>query len=308
MAAFKVGESTVESGAHYFADVVGMRGPPRAASSCRRAACASSCRPTTTRDITKRVEYGPPFRPHDPTYQIDRGLFENELAARARGAGVDVFGRAAGSRRSSSATTVHSVTFDRGWAATARPSRPAGWSTRPGGASSAEAQARARRRRSGTPSTRPGSGSRAGSTSRSGARTTRSGWAGWPSRGLRQAQHQPPARRGLLGLADPARHRARSASASCADPRVPPVRGDRQPRADRSTGCTEHEPQLAAVVENRARRRRGLPPRRALRLRLRAGLLARPLVRASARRAPSPTRFSRPAPTSSAWQLVHHAT
>src|SRR5204863_128579 len=41
-------------------------------------------------DITKRVEYGGDrYPPHD-SYQIDRGLFENELASRARSLGVDV--------------------------------------------------------------------------------------------------------------------------------------------------------------------------------------------------------------------------
>jgi flavin-dependent dehydrogenase len=87
LAAFKVGESTVLSGAHYFADVVGMRDhlddkhlrknglrffPPAGDNS----------------DITARVESGPPVFSPVATWQIDRGLYENELAARARAAGV----------------------------------------------------------------------------------------------------------------------------------------------------------------------------------------------------------------------------
>ena len=89
LAAFKVGESTVPAGAHYYAEVVGMRDhlmneqlikcglrffPPGAAN----------------RDITKRVELGPTAFPPFDTYQVDRGLLENKLAARARAAGVDL--------------------------------------------------------------------------------------------------------------------------------------------------------------------------------------------------------------------------
>ena len=41
-------------------------------------------------DVTKRIEVGPREYPPQDNYQIDRGLFENELASRARGLGVDV--------------------------------------------------------------------------------------------------------------------------------------------------------------------------------------------------------------------------
>jgi flavin-dependent dehydrogenase len=41
-------------------------------------------------DIARRTEYGPPFRPPLPTYQLDRGRFENELAARNHKAGVEL--------------------------------------------------------------------------------------------------------------------------------------------------------------------------------------------------------------------------
>jgi flavin-dependent dehydrogenase len=89
LAAFKVGESTVPSGAHYFAESVGMREHLKNEQLVK---CGLRYFPTAdgNQDITRRVEVGPPaFPPHD-NFQIDRGLFENKLAARARALGVDV--------------------------------------------------------------------------------------------------------------------------------------------------------------------------------------------------------------------------
>jgi flavin-dependent dehydrogenase len=83
LAAFKVGESTVPSGAHYFDQVVGMH-EHLLSEQLRK--CGLRYFPTANgnEDITKRVEMGPPiFPPHD-NFQLDRGLFENKLAARAR--------------------------------------------------------------------------------------------------------------------------------------------------------------------------------------------------------------------------------
>lgn len=88
-AAFKVGESTLEIGAHYFAKVVGLEDHitrdelPKMGVRFFFPAGDNS-------DITRRAEYGPPFRPPLPTYQLDRGRFENELAARAVRAGIDL--------------------------------------------------------------------------------------------------------------------------------------------------------------------------------------------------------------------------
>ncbi len=89
LAAFKVGESTVPSGAHYFDQVVGMH-EHLLSEQLRK--CGLRYFPTANgnEDITKRVEMGPPiFPPHD-NFQLDRGLFENKLAARARSLGVDI--------------------------------------------------------------------------------------------------------------------------------------------------------------------------------------------------------------------------
>jgi flavin-dependent dehydrogenase len=89
LAAFKVGESTVPSGAHYFAEVVGMREHLKNEQLVK---CGLRYFPTAdgNQDITRRVEMGPPtFPPHD-NFQVDRGLFENKLAARGRALGVEV--------------------------------------------------------------------------------------------------------------------------------------------------------------------------------------------------------------------------
>src|SRR5687767_10539004 len=79
LAAFKVGESTVPAGAHYFAEVVGMKDHLKEQHllKCRLRFFLPE---GDNSDITKRFEFGPDrFPPHD-NYQIDRGLFENELA------------------------------------------------------------------------------------------------------------------------------------------------------------------------------------------------------------------------------------
>ncbi len=89
LAAFKVGESTVPAGAHYFAEIVGMRTHLR-----QRQLLKFGLRfllpAGDNSDVTKRIEVGPKAFPPQDTFQIDRGLFENELASRARQLGVDV--------------------------------------------------------------------------------------------------------------------------------------------------------------------------------------------------------------------------
>ena len=89
LAAFKVGESTVPSGAHYFSEVVGMHDHLHAEQLIK---CGLRYFPPANgnEDITKRVEAGPPLYPPHDNFQLDRGLFENKLAARARALGVDL--------------------------------------------------------------------------------------------------------------------------------------------------------------------------------------------------------------------------
>lgn len=111
LAAFKVGESTVPSGAHYFADVVGMSEHLHKEQLIK---CGLRYFPPSdgNEDITNRVEMGPPAYPPHDNYQIDRGLFENKLAARARSLGVEVAqGTRVGDIDLSSDGSDHTITF-----------------------------------------------------------------------------------------------------------------------------------------------------------------------------------------------------
>ena len=104
LAAFKVGESTRPLGAHYFAEVVGMKDHLEE-EQLTSAGCASSSRPATTATSRKRVEHGPPTLP--AARQLpDR---PRPVRERARGPRPRARGRrprrAAASRTSSSATT-----------------------------------------------------------------------------------------------------------------------------------------------------------------------------------------------------------
>ncbi|MGB9370037.1 MAG: FAD-dependent monooxygenase [Xanthobacteraceae bacterium] len=90
-AAHKVGESSVEIGAHYFDSVLGFR-PHMDQRQLRKMGLRFFFPYGDNSDLAKRVEIGP-FANHVlpiPTYQIDRGRFENMLAVQAskEGAGV----------------------------------------------------------------------------------------------------------------------------------------------------------------------------------------------------------------------------
>jgi flavin-dependent dehydrogenase len=88
-AAFKVGESTVEMSAHYFAEVVGMK-DHMDADQLPKAGLRFFFPAGDNSDITQRVEWGAVGLPPVPSYQLDRGRFENELAERSHSAGVDL--------------------------------------------------------------------------------------------------------------------------------------------------------------------------------------------------------------------------
>jgi flavin-dependent dehydrogenase len=85
-AAFKVGESTVELSAHYFANVIGMKDHMESAQN-PKAGLRFFYHADDNRDIARRVEWGSPRWPVVPAYQLDRGRFENELAKRNKRAG-----------------------------------------------------------------------------------------------------------------------------------------------------------------------------------------------------------------------------
>lgn len=86
-AAFKVGESTVEIGAHYFAHVLGLR-PGLDAEQISKFGFRfffSDGR----EDIDQCAELGVSAILTTPSWQLDRGRFENFLGERARALGVD---------------------------------------------------------------------------------------------------------------------------------------------------------------------------------------------------------------------------
>jgi flavin-dependent dehydrogenase len=89
-AAFKVGESSVEIGAHYYRDVVGMRDHLEQ-QQIRKLGLRFFLPAGDNSDITKRVEFCTPGHLDAFTHQIDRGRFENELFRRARKAGADAY-------------------------------------------------------------------------------------------------------------------------------------------------------------------------------------------------------------------------
>ena len=90
-AAFKVGESTVELSAQYFANVVGMKDHMEAAQN-PKAGLRFFFPADGNEDISRRVEWGSPRWPPVPAYHLDRGRFENELGERVAAAGVDLLG------------------------------------------------------------------------------------------------------------------------------------------------------------------------------------------------------------------------
>lgn len=86
-AAHKVGESTVEIGAHYFAEVIGLRdhleNDQLRKYGLRFFFDAGDCD-----DLAEATELGASHLLTVPSYQVDRGILENHLADRARDAGV----------------------------------------------------------------------------------------------------------------------------------------------------------------------------------------------------------------------------
>jgi flavin-dependent dehydrogenase len=87
VAAHKVGESTVEIGAHYFAQVLGLR--EHLDREHLRKFGFRFFFSDARRDIDACTELGASRYLSVPTYQIDRGIFENHLGHAARAAGID---------------------------------------------------------------------------------------------------------------------------------------------------------------------------------------------------------------------------
>jgi len=90
-AAFKVGESSVEMSAHYFADVVGMRDHLEA-NELPKAGLRFFFPAGDNSDITRRLEWGAFALPPVPSFQLDRGTFENAMTERNVEKGNEVRG------------------------------------------------------------------------------------------------------------------------------------------------------------------------------------------------------------------------
>ena len=90
-AAFKVGESTVEVSAHYLADVVGAR-EHMDKDELHKFGLRWWFPAGDNGKIAERIERGINRPLEHPSYQLDRGRFENYLGDRCQDAGVDLFG------------------------------------------------------------------------------------------------------------------------------------------------------------------------------------------------------------------------
>jgi flavin-dependent dehydrogenase len=93
--AFKVGESSVEVGAFYYREIVGMRDHLNT-EHVRKLGLRFYLPAGDNSDITRRVEFSTPPVPEDTyvhktvfTHQIDRGIFENALFDKALERGAD---------------------------------------------------------------------------------------------------------------------------------------------------------------------------------------------------------------------------
>jgi flavin-dependent dehydrogenase len=89
-AAFKVGESSVEIGAYYYREVVGMRDHLEQ-SQLRKLGLRFFLPAGDNTDITRRVEFCTPAHHTAHTHQIDRGRFENELFRRCLRDGAEAY-------------------------------------------------------------------------------------------------------------------------------------------------------------------------------------------------------------------------
>jgi flavin-dependent dehydrogenase len=88
-AAFKVGESSVEIGAHYFQKRLGLE-PHLRAEQLEKLGLRYFFTHGDNRDLAQRVELGPPRFPPVPSFQLDRGRLENMLLRTNAELGVTV--------------------------------------------------------------------------------------------------------------------------------------------------------------------------------------------------------------------------
>jgi len=93
-ATHKVGESSVEAGAHYYAEVLGLK-EHLERDQIRKRGLRLFLPAGDNSEIEKRLEIGSPVFPPTPSYQFDRGRFENYLAERCQKFGVSFLDSAA---------------------------------------------------------------------------------------------------------------------------------------------------------------------------------------------------------------------
>jgi flavin-dependent dehydrogenase len=115
-AAFKVGESTVEIGAHYLHRVLGLE-PHLRSAHLEKLGIRYFFPQGDNRDLAARVEVGPRRFPPVPSFQIDRGRLENMLLASLRQEGVDVLDGCAVSRITLGSGGGHEVVLESNGAA-----------------------------------------------------------------------------------------------------------------------------------------------------------------------------------------------
>lgn len=113
-AAHKVGESTVEIAADYFANVLGLEDHIER-DQLRKYGLRFFFHAGNHDDLSKAAELGAAKLLTVPSYQLDRGIFENHLGERARALGVDFIddARVTGTELVEEAGLAHRVRFER---------------------------------------------------------------------------------------------------------------------------------------------------------------------------------------------------
>ncbi len=112
-AAFKVGESSVEIAAYYFAEVLGLREHIKS-EQLPKMGLRFFFGAGDNDDIERRLELGGKRLPPTPSYQLDRGRFENYLIERCRGLGIEVVqgARVSSVDMAGSSSAPHTVSYE----------------------------------------------------------------------------------------------------------------------------------------------------------------------------------------------------
>ncbi|NEZ02596.1 halogenase [Wenzhouxiangella sp. XN201] len=113
-AAHKVGESTVEIAAHYFGEVLGLRDHLEN-EQLRKYGLRFFFRAGENDDLAKAAELGAAHLLEVPSYQLDRGIFENHLGQLARQRGIDFIdaARVTGVDLAEDASSAHHIRGER---------------------------------------------------------------------------------------------------------------------------------------------------------------------------------------------------